>query len=187
MEEKKMILRASILGMLSILIKYSALLLVVFIVFFRVRDYQQSLMQMYEVGYISAITQILDTDMELIELGVLIASYFLSLALLAAILYLFYQLFSLLFGLSSTTIIDFNHGRIIQKALRFPFLRIEDENRFNKLIQVRIEQNLIDGLVQGGTLYVEYLVESSLDSQLRVMVIPYIKDPDRIKRKLLTL
>ena len=184
MHEQKMILRATVQGMLSMLIKFGSLLLVTLIVFFRVRGYQEKLMESYEVGYISALTQVLETDMELLELGILLVSYLAGLALLAAILYLIYRLLSLLFALSSTTIIDFEQGRIVQKALRFPFQRIEDENRFHKLIQVRIEQNLIDGLVQGGTLYVEYLVQSQLDSQLRVMVIPHIKDPDRIKRKL---
>ncbi len=184
MDEQRLILRATVQGMLSMLIKFGSLLLVTLIVFFRVRSYQQQLMESYEVGYLSALTQVFETEMELVELGILIVSYLATLALFFFIFYLIYRLLALFFGLSSTTLIDFQQGRIVQKALRFPFQRIEDENRFHKLIQVRIEQNLIDGLVQSGTLYVEYLVQSQLDSQLRVMVIPYIKDPDRIKRRL---
>ncbi|SFH60331.1 hypothetical protein SAMN05192551_101741 [Tindallia magadiensis] len=186
MDEGKIVLKASIQGMLSMLMKFVSLLVVVMIVFFRVRKFQQSIMQEYSVGYVSALTQILDTDMELVELGMLLVSYLVSLVLLTAILYSLYHLFSLLFGLSSSTVIDFQQGRIVQKSLRFPFLRIEDENRFHQLIQVRVEQNLIDGILQGGTLYIEYLVESRLDSQLRVLLIPYVKDPDKVKRKLLS-
>ena len=186
MDEKKLVIRASLRGMLSQLIKLGAFVIIALFFFFRVRRYQEQLMAEYEVGYLSALTRILETEMELMEMGFLIVSYLFAFGMFLAIVYLLYHLVSLLFGLTATTIIDFQNARIIQKALRFPFLRIEDENRFNQLIQVRIEQNLIDGLVEGGTLYVEYLVQSQLDSQLRVMVIPYIKHPDRLKRKMLS-
>lgn len=183
-EEQKLVLRATLSGMLSMLMKFSSLLLVTLLVFFRVRGYQHQLLEAYEVTYISALTQIFDTEMELIEYGVLILSYLVSIALFFLILYFLYRILALLFNLSSTTVIDFQQGRILQKSLRFPFQRIEDENKFHKLIQVRIEQSLIDGLAQSGTLYVEYLVQSQLDSQLRVLVIPFLKDPDRVKRRL---
>ena len=56
---------------------------------------------------------------------------------------------------------------------------------FHQIIQVRIDQNLLDRLAGGGNLYVEYLVLSKLDSQLRVLELPFIKHPEKLKRKLI--
>lgn len=185
MESKQVVMRASLQGMVSKLLKLSLFLLVVLMVWRRLRRFQAGVFETYDVSYLSALTNALETDIAVTEMVMLVASYFFMAGLAALFLYLFYQLLFLISYLTGTTIIDFDHNRIIEKRYLFPFQRIEDENAFHQIIQVRIEQNLLDRMAKGGNLYVEYLVLSKLDSQLRVLEIPYILEPERAKRKLL--
>ena len=184
MEPKKMVMRASLQGMLSKLIKFGVLLIISMMVWQRLRNYQHSIFEAYDVGYLTALTRSMETDISIIEMSLLAASYIAAISVLILLIYLIYKIASLLFELTGVTVIDFENHTITEKKIYFPFRQINDENMFHQIIQVRVEQNLIDLFVKGGNLYMEYLVLSDLDSQLRVLEIPYVSDPMRIKRRL---
>lgn len=185
MEKKRIVIRASLQGMIGKLLGYSVSLLALLVFWQRIRRYQKHIFETYDVGLISALTDAMETDISVAEIGGLALSYILSLMVLFFLLYMLYRFLSLLLELTSTTIIDFEQQRIYEQRLHLPFHRTEDENIFHQIIQVRVEQNLIDRLVNGGAIYMEYLVLSRLDSQLRFLEVPYIKNPESIKRKLI--
>jgi hypothetical protein len=184
MEPKKLVMRASLQGMLSKLFKFGVLLIIGMMIWQRLRRYQLSIFEAYDVGYLTALTRSMETDISIIEMALLAASYIAAIAVLILIIYLIYKIISLLFELTGVTVIDFENHTITEKKIFFPFRQINDENMFHQIIQVRVEQNLIDLFVKGGNLYMEYLVLSELDSQLRVLEIPYLSDPIRIKKRL---
>lgn len=185
MESNQVVMRASLLGMLSKLLKFSLFLFVVLLIWRRIRRFQQDIFDTYNVSYFSALTNALETDIEVVEVVLLTGSYLAMIGIAILFLYLMFQTLILLSHLTAITVIDFENHHILEKKYLFPFQRIEDENLFHQIIQVRIDQNLLDRLMNCGNLYIEYLVLSKLDSQLRVMEVPFITDPERIKRKLL--
>lgn len=185
MESNQVVMRASLQGMISKLIKLGVYFLAVLMVWRRVRRYQAEIFDTYDVSYLSALTNALETNIEMVDVGLLVVSYMAMMILIFLFLYLAYHILRLLSQLTSVTVIDFEKSRIVEKKYIFPVQRIEDENIFHQIIQVRIEQNMIDRVLKGGHLYIEYLVLSKLDSQLRVLEVPFISEPERIKRKLL--
>lgn len=185
MESNQVVMRASLQGMLSKLIKLGAYFLVVLFFWRRVRRYQADIFDTYDVNYLSALTNAMETDIEMVEIGLLVVSYMGMIILFCLFLYLAYHILRLLSQLTGVTVVDFENNRILEKRYLFPVQRIEDENMFHQIIQVRIEQNLIDRVLQVGHLYVEYLVLSKLDSQLRVLEVPFIAHPERLKKRLL--
>jgi hypothetical protein len=184
MEPKKLVMRASLQGMLGKLLKFGILLIIGFDVWRRLRNYQFRIFEAYDVGYLTALTRSMETDITIVEMAMLAASYVAAIAVLIVLIYLFYKLVSLLFELTGVTVIDFENHIITEKKIYFPFRQVNDENQFHQIIQVRVEQNLVDHFVKGGNLYLEYLVLSELDSQLRVLEVPYISDPIRVKKRL---
>jgi len=185
MEANHVVMRASLQGMLSKLIKLGAYFFVILFFWRKVRGYQFGIFDAYDVSYFSALTNAMETDIEMVEIGLLVASYLAMIILFCLFFYLAYHILRLLSQLTGVTVVDFENSRIIEKKYLFPVQRIEDENMFHQIIQVRIEQNLMDRVLQVGNLYVEYLVLSKLDSQLRVLEVPFIIHPERLKRRLL--
>ncbi|MEN1761221.1 hypothetical protein [Anoxynatronum sibiricum] len=185
MDSNKVVLRASLQGMLSKLLKFILFTLVALTFWRRIRGFQQRIFNTYDVSYLSALTNAMETDIEIMEMVLLAGSYLAALAVLILLIYLFGKILSLLFALTGVTVIDFDQQRITEKRFVFPFQRIEDESMFHQIIQVRIDQTLLDRLAGGGNLYVEYLVLSKLDSQLRVLDLPFMKHPEKLKKKLI--
>lgn len=185
MESNQVVMRASLQGMISKLVKLGVYFLAVLFIWRRIRNYQTELFDTYNVSYLSALTNALETDIEMVEVGLLVVSYMAMIVVIVLFLYLGYLTLRLLSQLTGVTVIDFDNNRILEKKYLFPVQRIEDENVFHQIIQVRIEQNLIDRTLKSGHLYVEYLVLSKLDSQLRFLEVPFIADPERVKRKLI--
>ena len=185
MDSNKVVLRASLQGMLSKLLTFLFFTIVTLTIWRRIRSFQARIFDTYDVSYLSALTKALETDIEITEIVLLAVSYLAALAVLILLLYLIGKILALLFALTGVTVIDFDQQRITEKRFVFPFQRMEDENMFHQIIQVRIDQNLLDRLAGGGNLYVEYLVLSKLDSQLRVLELPFIKHPEKLKRKLI--
>ncbi len=185
MESNQVVIRASLQGMLSKLLSLIICLFVAIFFWKKLRGYQLNLFETYDVSYLSALTNALESDIEIMEVGLLVVSYLVAIVMIILFLYLAYRVLRLLSQLTGVTVVDFDQQRILEKKYLFPIQRIEDENLFNQIIQVRIEQNLFDRLFSGGHLYVEYLVLSKLDSQLRVLYVPFVKDPARLKRQLL--
>lgn len=92
---------------------------------------------------------------------------------------------ALLYEIHRITTIDFISGKILVESYSFPFNKNTDENLFNDIINVNINQGLMNRTFNTGYIYIEYLTCSKVDSQLRTLEIPHVSMPFKIKTKLI--
>jgi hypothetical protein len=92
---------------------------------------------------------------------------------------------SVFYELGRETTIDFQQERIVIKKYDFPFEKEISEKKFNRIVGVDINQKSIERSVNCGNVCIEYLVLSKNDSKLRAIEVPYVENPEQIKRILL--
>ena len=97
----------------------------------------------------------------------------------------FVKLLTVFYGLFGGTYVDFSTGRILAKKYEFPFIKSVVESKFEEIIEVRVDQNIIDQLLGTGSITIEYMVTSSLDSQIKEVNFKYFSNPSSKKRALL--
>jgi hypothetical protein len=123
------------------------------------------------------------TNVDIIAILALIFIFYIIIAVL--FIREFYKTILLFYNIPGKVTIDYDTMKITSKTYSFPFNVQVDENKFDDIINVVVTQDLSKKLFNSGDLYIEFLVNSKLDSQLRNIEIPNISTPFKIKRDLL--
>ncbi|NLZ48170.1 MAG: PH domain-containing protein [Clostridiales bacterium] len=92
---------------------------------------------------------------------------------------------SLFYHIPRNVVIDYENNKIIDTSYSFFIIKNIDENKYNEIINVNIEQGLFQRMFNTGTLYIEYVANTAVDSQLRHIEIPCIANPFMQKNKLI--
>jgi hypothetical protein len=119
------------------------------------------------------------------SLSFIIFIYIIYAVLIILSIFILCKLVILLCELKNITIIDFVEEKIETKKHGFLFTKDESQSKFDRIIKVEIEQKMIDRLVNTGGFYVEYLVNSKLDSQLKSFEVMHIEKPFEKREKLI--
>lgn len=109
---------------------------------------------------------------------IFIIAYILIISAIIKIIRVFYYI-------PRNVMIDFENNKIIDKSYSFFLMKNIDENKCNEIINVNIEQGLFQRIFNTGTLYIEYVAITTIDSQLRHIEIPCIAKPFMQKNKLI--
>jgi len=185
MEEKAIILKASFKGIISNLLLLILKFSITLIGFSLISRMKNIVFNKYSIGFRSSLVNPLNSDISLVDFGILYLSYILTVVLVVYLVIVLYQILSLLMAIPAKATFDYNREKIIIKKNISPFTMISEENVFNKIIEVTVSQNYIQRLLNTGTLYVEYLVLSEVDSHIRDIEFKYLLSPFEVKKKLI--
>lgn len=190
MADKQIILKPSFLGILGEFFKRLILFLIAFFIFRSLNSYRKVV---YERSGFDSLREALlgsgdsfEFEIEkIIYLFVLLGVIIILITSIYFMLKFFVKLLTVFYGLFGGTYVDFSTGRILAKKYEFPFIKSVVESKFEEIIEVRVDQNIIDQLLGTGSITIEYMVTSSLDSQIKEVNFKYFSNPSSKKRALL--
>jgi hypothetical protein len=182
MEKNNVIIKGSFKGISADFSKNIVVLICIFILYLISNNIRKTYYSKYGISsFIDFVT-----GFEHISVIAIISSIFLLFFILAIIgISTFYKTIILLYETQRTITIDFTAGKILVESYSFPFIKNTDENLFNDIISININQGLLNRTFNTGDIYIEYLTCSKVDSQLRTLEMPYVSMPFKVKTKLI--
>lgn len=182
MDKNNVIIKGSFKGISGDFFKNVVVLICTFIVYVFSNNLRKTYYSKYGITSFFKFV----TDLEHIPVIAILSSLFLLFFILAVIaLSTFFKTIVLLYETQKTITIDYISSKILIETYSFPFNKMTEENLFNDIICVNIEQGLMDRLFGTGDIYIEYLTCSKVDSKLRTLQISYVSSPIKIKTKLI--
>lgn len=183
MESGKVVIKGSLKGITGDLAKNILTILLCSIIYLFSKSYKSNLLVKHNIdtsffNYLLKFDDITVVSILALIFLVIIIIALIAISTIIKTLGLFYHLFRM-------TTFDFNSGKVVDRAYSYPMNRTIDENKFNEIINVNIEQGLFQRIFNTGTLYVEYIAINTVDSQLRHIEIPCVAKPFAQKNKLL--
>lgn len=185
MEKSKIIIKSSIKGISADFTKNLLIILLNMIVYMLCKGYRESVYTKHNIDSKVSFFEYLLKFEDITAVSILALIYLIIIIIIIITVSTIIKTFCLFYNSLRVTIFDFNNGRIIDKHFTFPLNRTVDENKFNEVIEVHVEQGVIQRLFNTGTLYIEYLTLTTVDSQLRHIEIPCVSMPFQQKNKIM--
>jgi len=183
MKANKLVIKGSLAGISADLVRNILVIIVNILITIICNVYKNNLYEKYDIN--SKFLEYLLTFNELsvvIKLAVInlivIIAYILIISAIVRAIGVFYYI-------PRNVLIDYENKKIIDKSFSFFSIKNTDENKCNEIINVNIEQGLFQRIFNTGNLYIEYVANNDVDSQLRHIEIPCIAKPFMIKNKLI--
>ncbi|WP_139904652.1 PH domain-containing protein [Clostridium thermarum] len=183
MENGKVIIKGSFRGITGDLVKNVLTILLCIIIFFFSKSYKNNIVIEHNIDT-SFFNYLLKFE-DITAVSILALIYLIIIIIVLVIISSIVKTLGLFYHLLRITTFDFNSGKVVDKAYSYPMNRTIDENKFNEIINVNIEQGLFQRIFNTGTLYVEYIAVNTVDSQLRHIEIPCVAKPFAQKNRLL--
>jgi len=181
MAGNRYILKPHFLGIVGDLIIRGFFLGVTYMIFNFVNGFREGIYERYDVDFLSSFT----LDIEIMDLAILLLIYIVSVILIYFLIRFFIKFFAVWYQLGGKAILDYDQGKIIATKMKFPFNRVSIESKWHDIIEVEIEQTIFDQAFDTGTVTIEYLVLSDVDSQMKDIQLKNLKNPEKIKKRLL--
>lgn len=181
MENEVLVLKTTFKGIFGDFIRKVIGLIIAYIIYLFGRNILSGL---YEKNNIVSIKASL-FDIPIMSLVIIVLIYIIFVVVFIMSIVTICRLIKLLWELSNITIVDFTEEKINTIKYEFPFTKEEYQSKFNRIIKVEIQQKLIDRLINTGGFYIEYLVNSKLDSKLKSFEIMHIENPVGKRAKLI--
>ena len=185
MNNTEITIKGSFNGIRGELIKRILLLSIYAIIFFTTNSYKKSFYANNEIT--STLEFLTKKVMQLnfkdtIPLLIIILIFIFLAVLVFSSLLITIKLF---YNIKRKITVDFFQGKIVILSYRFPFFKNVEEDKFDSIVAVNIEQDLGNRFLDSGKLTVEYLVSSKVDSNSITFEVPYIYKPAEALEKLL--
>lgn len=183
MERNKMVIRGSFKGISGDLVQNIVTIIISLVIYLVCMGYKTNLVNKHDIKG-SFIEYLLKFD----DLAVVSALAFIYLVIILVAIIIIantIKTLGLFYNLLRIVTFDYSNGRIVDQHLSFPLNRTIDENKFNEVININIEQSFFQRIFNTGTLYIEYLTYTTIDSQLRHLEIPNVARPFQQKNKIL--
>lgn len=182
MEKNSLVIKGSFRGIAGDFLKNLGILLITFVVYSLSNNIKNKYYKEYNIkSFISFVTELDHIDvMAIISFIFLlfIILFFIALTRVYRTIILIYEAFKVI-------TIDYVNGKIISATYSFPFNKTVDENKFDEIIGVSLNQDLMSNIFSTGDLNIEYIVCNKVDSQLKNIEITYVVHPFKIKAKML--
>lgn len=176
MDKENIILKSTFRGMLNDIIKRAVELIIILLCLLKANSIRK------EVSDGISLKSLLSSSSEMDTLIYTLAIFAVIVVLSILALIVIFKTIMIMFELSTCIEINLNEKKIIIHKVEFPLMKIMDENKFNEIIEVGIFQKTLDRVFNTGHLYVEYLVQSKVDSKIRTVYVPYVIDPEEQKK-----
>jgi len=183
MKASKLIIKGSFAGISGDLARHIFVIIANIVISIVCKIYKNSLYEKHDIKG-NFFEYLLTFD----ELSVVIKLAVVNLIVVIAYILIISAIFraiSTFYYIPRNVIIDYENGKIIDKSHSFFLIKNTDENKCNEIINVNIEQSLFQRIFNTGTIYVEYVANTKVDSQLRHLEIPCISKPFMQKNKLI--
>lgn len=176
-------IKGSFYGIRGELLKRGLFLLALGIVYLLTKSYKSKFFNDNQVtSIIDFVTKNIFSPEKIIVLLVLVILYiFIIISTIKNV----YTIIKLFYNIPREIQVDFFQGKIKMVSYSFPFSKNIEEDKFDSIVTVNIEQKLMDRLFNSGSLYVEYLVSSKVDSSDVSFEIPFMDNPKQILNELI--
>lgn len=183
MKANKLIIKGSFAGISADLVRNILVIIVNILITIVCKIYIKDLYEKHDIN-----SNFLEYLLTFNELSVAIKLAVINLIIVIAYILIFSAIIRALivfYHIPRNVIIDYENNKIIDKSYSFFIMKNTDENKCNEIINVNIEQGLFQRIFNTGTLYIEYVANTTVDSQLRHIEIPCIAKPFMQKNKLI--
>jgi hypothetical protein len=185
MSNNEIVVQGSFYGIRGELLKRVFLLIAYGIIFFITNQYRKSFY--YDNGITSASTFLAKkltgfNFSDILPLLIIILIFIFITILTFSCLFKTIKLF---YNINRKITVDFFQGKIVMVSYRFPFFKNVEQDKFDNIITVNIEQSFMDRFFNTGKLYIEYLVSSKVDSSSVSFEIPHVYRPSKALKELL--
>lgn len=176
-------IKGSFYGIRGELLKRVLFLIAIGIVYLITKSYKTNFFNDNKVSsIIDFVGKNIFSPEKIIVLVIIIALYIFIIILAIRNIYATIKLF---YNIPRELHVDFFQGKIKMVSYSFPFSKNIEEDKFDSIVTVNIEQKLMDRLFNSGSLYVEYLVSSNVDSNSVSFEIPFMDNPKQILNELI--
>lgn len=183
MSNNEITIKGSFYGIRGELIKRIFFLVILSIAFFLTKGYKAKFFNDNEIDSIKDFITNNIFSPEKIIILFLIAAMFIF--IIIATLKNIYATIKLFYNIPREIKVDFFQNKISTVSFSFPFSKNSEEDKFDSIVTVNIEQKLMDRIFNSGSLYVEYLVSSKVDSNSISFEIPFIDNPKKVLDELI--
>jgi len=185
MSNNEVIIKGSFNGIKGELSKRVLLLAIYCIIFLITNSYKKSF---YLKNKISSIFTFLVDEIMKLNFKVTLPILFIFVIFIFLAVFAFSSLLKtikLFYNVNKRVTVDFLEGKISMVSYNFPFYKEVEEDKFDTIVTVNIQQDFMDRLFNSGKLHVDYLVISKVDSSSVSFDIPYIYNPSKTIDELL--
>jgi len=183
MNTNKITVKGTAYGIRGELTKRILLILTYVVIFFITNSYRKTFFAKYKLSTI--LDFIADNITSTGKLIALLVIFILYISLVLLTLSSIMKIIKLFYYIKRQITVDYIQGKITRTRYGFPFSKNVEEDKFEKIITVSVRQNLMDRIFNSGSLYIEYLVTSSVESSTISFIIPFVYDPSVVMEKLL--
>ena len=185
MSNNEITIQGSFLGIRGELFKRVFLLVVYGIIFFITNQYRKSFYSNNEITSTSTFLTKKLTGFnfsDILPLLIIILIFvFLAILIFSSLL----KTIKLFYNINRKITVDFFQGKIMMVSYSFPFFKNVEQDKFDNIITVNIQQAFMDRFFNSGKLYIEYLVSSKVDSSSVSFEIPHVYRPSKALKELL--
>jgi hypothetical protein len=182
MEKNTLVIRSSFMGIAGEFLKNTFIIICMVIVYLFCSNIK---MQYYTEYNIQSFFSFVIELKHIKEMGIISFIYILYVVLFFIVLSTSFKTIKLFYEAFKKMVIDYESGRITYTSYSFPFNKEVDENKFNDIINVNINQDFFHRLFRTGHISIEYLAFNKVDSQLRSLEITYVSRPFKLKSEML--
>ena len=185
MGNNEICIKGSFYGIRGELLKRVTLLIIYSFIFLFTKNYKD---QFYSTNKISTLTKFLSdkfVSLDFMKLAPLIIVAIVLIILFFLTISSLFKTIKLLYFLKRKITFDFFQGKITMVTYSFPFFKHTEEDKFENIVTVNVEQSLLDRFFNSGKLYIEYLVSGRVEPTSLSIEIPQVYRPSRILKELI--
>ena len=181
MSNNELTIKGSFYGIIGELLKRLLLLFSYWLIFIIANNYRKA---NYSKQDLSSLIKLI-TDNKLLDAFIFVVIFVLFILLAFLTFSSVLKTIKLFYNINRRVTVDFFQSKITLVSYSFPFFKNVEENKFDNIITVNIEQALMDRFFNSGKLYIEYLVCSKVDSSSVSFEIPHVFRPSKILKELM--
>lgn len=183
MEQNKLTIKSSFKGVAGQLVKYGVFLIILIAIFIGLNYILKDVYLTYKMN------SILDLMTNIFQVQIVHAFEIVVLNILLLILAIFiaiqvFKVIGLLININNKLVFDFDTKKIVNSYYS-GFNKIVDENIFENILEVQIEQGFFDSIFDAGNIYIEYTRKDSKEAIVGNLNIDHIYKPFIEKDKLM--